>query len=181
MKSLVASQERTHGPSSGANVTGDGVEEPRQRISREAKIGAVAVGAVVALRVVLGNFVVNEWEGWSVFLGTALATIVEGLVLGGLVFGLLVRLAARSRARRAAIAALTTSFVGVLSLAVPYSAPQVIIGAAAVALGLAAREHGEDGRQAARIASTAIGLGLLVIAVWLSFVAFTVATGEWPF
>jgi hypothetical protein len=171
--SLMAGEERTYRP--GANVG-----EHRSRLSRQAKIGIGAVGAVVALRVLLGNFVVNEWEGWGLFLGNALATVAEGLVLGGLVFGLLVRLAARSRARRAAVAALITSFVGVLSLAVPYSAPQAIIGAAAVALGLAAREGGEDGSQSARITSTAIGIGLLVIAVWLSFVAFTVATGEWP-
>ena len=178
--SLMAGEERAYGPGANPHMAGDGVGEHRSRLSRQAKIGIGAVGAVVALRGVLGNFVVNEWEGWSVFLGTALATVVEGLVLGGVVFGLLVRLAARSRARRAAVAALTTSFVGVLSLAVPYSAPQAIIGAAAVALGLTARGRGDASPHAARIASTAIGIGLLVIAVWLSFVAFTVATGEWP-
>lgn len=153
----------------------------RWRLSREAQIGIVAVGTVVTLRVVLGNFVVNEWEGWGTFLGAAIAAVAEGLVLGGLVFGLLVRVAAKSRGRRPAVAALITAVLGVLSLAIPYSAPQAIIGAGAVALGLAALERAEDRPQSRRIAAAAIGIGLLVIAVWFSFIAFTVVSGDWPF
>jgi hypothetical protein len=87
--------------------------------SREAKIGVTAVAAVVAARIVIGNFVFNEWEGFGVFLGNALGAVVEGLILGGVFFGLLVRLAARSRARRLAVAAFVTSVLAVLSLAIP--------------------------------------------------------------
>lgn len=106
---------------------------PRTRLSREAKIGLVAVGAVIATPILLGNSVVNEWEGWGVFLPSAIGAAIEGLVVGGLVFGLLVRIAVRSRGVRPAVTALVVGILAILSLAIRYSAPQVILGAAAVA------------------------------------------------
>jgi hypothetical protein len=178
MRSVVASKEGGFGsrPSAGAHS----VEAAAPRFSRQAKIGIAAVAGVVGIRVIIGNFVVNEWEGWGVFLGAAFAAVVEGVILGGLVFGLLVRLAARSRGARPAVAALITALLGVLSLAIPYSAPQAILGAGAVALGIAAFEDMADGRASRRIAFAAVAIGALVIAVWLSFIAFTVVTGDWP-
>jgi len=151
----------------------------QKRLSREAKIGVVAVGTVIATRILLGSFVVNEWEGWGVFLPNAIGAAIEGLVLGGLVFGLLVRIAARSRGVRPAVTALVVGILAILSLAIPYSAPQVILGAAAVALGLVAVKRGDEGRGAA-LGTAGISLGLLVVATWTAFMGFAIATGDWP-
>jgi hypothetical protein len=150
------------------------------RLSREAKIGVVAVGSVIASRGVLGNFVVNEWEGWGTFLGVAVATVIEGLVLGGLVFGLAVRIAARSRGTRPAITALVVGTLAIFSLAIPYSAPQVVLGAAAVALGLVAIDRGEDQPRSGRLGIVGLALGSVVIVTWIVFMGVTVATGDWP-
>jgi hypothetical protein len=149
-------------------------------MSRESKIGVTAVLAVVAVRIGIGNFVVNEWENIGVFLGNALGAVVEGLILGGVFFGLLVRRAARSSARRLAVAAFATSVLAVLSLAIPYSAPQAIVGAAAVALGLRARALAESGDGSGRLATVGLAVGLLVVAIWVVFIAVTIATGEYP-
>lgn len=154
--------------------------EARRRLSREAKLGVVAVAAVVTARIVIGSFVVNEWEGWGTFLSFAITAAVEGIVLGALVFGLLVRLAARSRGSRPAVTAFVVGILAALSLAIPYSAPQAIVGTAAVALGLAARDRPESRPRSLRLAGVGIALGLLVILAWISFVIFTIATGDWP-
>ncbi|HSI97470.1 MAG TPA: hypothetical protein VK926_03840, partial [Gaiellaceae bacterium] len=121
-------------------VAGD--SRPARRLSLTARIGLAAVMTAVAARILLGSFVVNDWEGWGTFLSFAVTAVVEGLVLGGLVFGLAVRLASRGSNRRRAVAALVLGVLGVLALAIPYSAPQPIIGAAAVALGLPALQRG---------------------------------------
>ncbi len=94
-------------------------------------------------------------------------------------FGLLVRLGARRRGGRPAIAAVIVGALAGLSLAIPYSAPQAVLGAGAVALGLVAVD-GSERRTSQRLGEAAIATGLLVIAVWLAFVAFTFMTGEWP-
>lgn len=151
-----------------------------RRLSREAKIGIVTVCAVVAVRVVGGNFIANDWEGWGVFIPNAIGAVIEGLILFGLVFGLLVRLAARSSGGGPEVAALITGVLAVLSLAIPYSAPQAILGAGAVGLGLTAVERAEDRPRSRWIASAAVVLGLIAIVAWLSFVAFTFMTGDWP-
>jgi hypothetical protein len=155
-------------------------EREGRRLSREAKLGVVAVAAVVTARIVIGSFIVNEWEGWGTFLSFAITAAVEGIVLGALVFGLLVRLAVRSRGARPAVAAFVLGILAVLSLAIPYSAPQAIVGTAAVAVGLAARARPDRGRGSVRLAGGGIALGLLVILAWISFVVFTIATGDWP-
>jgi hypothetical protein len=149
-------------------------------MSRESKIGVTAVLAVVAVRIGIGNFVVNEWENIGVFLGNALGAVAEGLILGGVFFGLLVRRAARSSARRLAVAAFATSVLAVLSLAIPYSAPQAIVGAAAVALGLRACALPELVGGSSRLATVGLAVGLLVVAIWVVFIAVTIATGEYP-
>lgn len=154
--------------------------QARRRLSREVKLGAVAVAAVVTARIVIGSFVVNEWEGWGTFLSFAITAAVEGIVLGALVFGLLVRLAARSRGARPAVTAFIVGTLAALSLAIPYSAPQAIIGMGAVALGLAARDRHESRPGSLRLAGVGLGLGSLVILAWISFVLFTIVTGEWP-
>jgi hypothetical protein len=151
-----------------------------RRLSRESKLGVVAVAAVVTARIVIGSFVVNEWEGWGTFLSFAITAAVEGIVLGALVFGLLVRLAVRSRGARPAVTALIVGILAAISLAIPYSAPQAIVGTAAVALGLAARDRPESRRGSSRLAGVGIVLGLLVVLAWISFVVFTIVTGEWP-
>jgi hypothetical protein len=151
-----------------------------RRLSREAKLGAVAVAAVVTARIVIGSFVVNEWEGWGTFLSFAITAAVEGIVLGALVFGLLVRLAVRSHGTRPAVTALIVGILAALSLAIPYSAPQPIIGMGALALGLAARDRPESRPGLLRLAGVGIALGLLVITAWISFVFFTIVTGDWP-
>lgn len=148
-------------------------------LSREARLGIVAVAGVVTARIVIGSFVVNEWEGWGTFLSFAVAATVEGIVLGALMFGLLVRLAARSRGTRPAGAAFVVGVLAVLSLAIPYSVPQAIIGTAAVALGLAGRRP--EGRiGSSRLAGGGIALGLIAILGWIWFVVFTIVTGDWP-
>jgi hypothetical protein len=150
------------------------------RLSPEAKIGIVAVGAVIATRVILGNFVVNDWEGWGTFLAVAVATVIEGLVLGGLVFALFVRRAARSRGARPAVTSVVVGALSVLSLAVPYSAPQVVLGAAAVALGLVGIDREDDNPRSRRLGIVGIALGSLVIVTWIVFMGIAVATGDWP-
>lgn len=147
------------------------------KLSRTGRIGVAAVAGVVLTRVVLGNFVVNDWEGWGTFVPTAIGAIVEGLLLGLVLFGLVVRLAAKSRGRRPAITACVLGILGLLALAIPYSAPQPILGAAAVALALVAAERGEASR---RTAAVGMASGLAVITVWLAFMAVAVATGDWP-
>jgi len=156
-----------------------GVEAAGRRLSREAKIGLAVVGAVVAIRIVGGNFIANDWEGWGTFVPTAIGAAIEGLVLWGLVFGVLVRLSARSRGDRPGVVAATIGVLAVLSLAIPYSAPQAVLGAGAVALGLVAVDRPER-PLSQPLGKVAVALGLLVIAAWLSFVAFTFVTGEWP-
>lgn len=148
------------------------------RLSREAKIGLVAVGAVVVVRVVGGNFIANDWEGWGTFIPTAIGAAVEGLVLWGLVFGLLVRISARTRGDRPAAAAAILGGLAVVSLAIPYSAPQAVLGAGAVALGLVAVDRSERASQ--RLGKVAVAIGLLVIAAWLALVLITFVTGDWP-
>jgi len=149
------------------------------RLSRETKIGLGTVGAVVAIRIVGGNFIANDWEGWDTFVPTAIGAAVEGLVLWGLMFGLVVRLSGRSRGDRPGVVGAIIGVLAVCSLAIPYSAPQAILGAAAVALGLIAVDRAE--RPASlRLGSVAVATGLFVIAAWLFFVAFTFVTGSWP-
>lgn len=156
----------------------EGSSAPR-RLSREARIGIASVAAVVAIRVVGGNFIANDWEGWGTFIPTALGAAAEGLLLWGVVFGLVVRLAARGGGSRPAVVALTTGAFAVLSLAIPYSAPQAVLGAGAVALGLVAVD-GSERRTSQLLGRAAVAIGLLVIALWLSFIAITFVTGEWP-
>jgi voltage-gated potassium channel Kch len=90
-----------------------------------------------------------------------------------------VRIAARSRGARPSVTALVVGVLALLSLAIPYSAPQVILGAAAVALGLVAVERGDNGR-GATLGRAGIALGSLVIATWTTFMGFAIATGDWP-
>lgn len=144
-------------------------------LSRTARIAVAVVAAAIVARVVLGSFVVNEWEGWGTFVAFAVAAVVEGLFLGALVFGV-VAIAARRRGRFPAVAATVLGLLAAASLAVPYSAPQPIIGAGAVALGLV----GADRQRASRASRAAVALGLLVIAVWVVFLVFAVATDDWP-
>jgi len=155
-----------------------GSSAPR-RLSREARIGIASVAAVVAIRIVGGNFIANDWEGWGTFIPTAIGAAVEGLLLWGVVFGLVVRLAARGGGYRPAVVALTTGAFAVLSLAIPYSAPQAILGAGAVALGLVAVDRAEH-RTPELLGRAAIVSGLFVIVIWLSFIAITFVTGDWP-
>lgn len=147
------------------------------RLSREARIGIAAVGTVVGIRIVGGNFVANDWEGWGTFVSFSVLVVLEGLILWALVFGLVVRMAAKSHQGRPRAVAASLGVLAVLSLAVPYSAPQAILGAGAMALGLAALDSAPSAR---RLDEAAVALGAFSIAVWLSFVAFTFVTGDWP-
>jgi hypothetical protein len=148
---------------------------PTRRLSATARIGLAAVLATVVARILLGSFVVNDWEGWGTFVGFSLAVIVEGLVLGGLVFGVGVRLGSRGSEGRRVVAALVFGLLAVLSLAIPYSAPQPVIGAAAIALAVPTTRHGR-----ARSASAGLLLGLVTITLWVAFMVFAVVTGDWP-
>jgi len=155
------------------------LEAPQGRLSREVRIGVGAAAFVVAIRVVIGNFVVNDWEGWGTFVPTATGAAIEGLLLLGVVFGLVVRLAARSHGDWPGVVALGVGTVALLSLAIPYSAPQALVGAGAVALGLVARDR-TDGRASQWLGWAAVAIGLVVIATWLGFVVTTIVTGDWP-
>lgn len=151
----------------------------RDRFSREARIGIAAVAAVFAIRVAIGNFVVNDWEGWGVFVSTAIGAAIEGLLLWGVVFGLVVRLAARGQGDWTGAIAVVIGGLAVLSLAIPYSAPQAVLGAGAVALGLVAGDR-SDSRRSQWLGRVAVAIGFLVVAIWLSFVATTIVADEWP-
>lgn len=150
-----------------------------RRLSREARIGLAVAGAVVAIRIVIGNFVVNDWEGWGTFVPTAIGAAVEGAVLWGVTFGLLVHRAARSRGDWPSAIAVVIGALAVLSLAIPYSAPQAVLGAGAVALGLVASDPTKS-RRSRRLGRAAAVVGLLVIAAWLSLVVTTIVTDDWP-
>jgi hypothetical protein len=151
----------------------------RRRLSREAKIGLAAVGAVVAIRIVGGNFIANDWEGWGTFITTAVGAAIEGLILWGLVFGLVVGFSGGLRGSWPGVVAVMLGVLAVLSLAIPYSAPQALLGAGAVALGLVSLDRA-DRPSSQPLGRAAVAMGLLVIAAWLSFVALTFVTGEWP-
>ncbi|WP_156971301.1 hypothetical protein [Knoellia sinensis] len=136
-------------------------------------VGLAAVTVTVVTRALLGNLVVNEWPGWQMFLENAVAAVVEGIVLGLLVFALVVRRALRGpNVVRASVVLALVAFLG---LAVPYSAHQLILGAAVLTLGVAARE-----RTTSPAAAFVVASGLAVIAAWVAFVLFAVLTGDWP-
>lgn len=59
-------------------------------------------------------------------------------------------------------------------------APQAIVGAAAVALGLRARARPEVRGGSHSLGTVALVLGLLVVAIWLVLIAVTIATDEYP-
>jgi hypothetical protein len=98
-------------------------------------------------------------------------------VLGGIIFGLVLRLAVKRPGRAPAITGIVIGILGVLALAVPYSAPQPILGAAAIALGLVGLERGAA---SIRIGRSAVVAGLLVLTAWVAFMVYAVVTGEWP-
>jgi hypothetical protein len=150
-----------------------------RRLSRETKIGVAAVGAVVAIRIVGGNFIANDWEGWDTFVPAAIGAGIEGFILWALVFGLVVRFSAKRGGDWPGVVAVIVGVLAVLSLAIPYSAPQAVLGAGAVALGLVAVDRAER-PVSRRLGTAAIVIGAVVIAAWVSFVAITFATGDWP-
>lgn len=129
------------------------------------RIGLAALLITLAMRIMLGNFVVNDWESWSTFSGNVFAALIEGLLLFGIVFAVVVRLTLE---RAPAVAGVIMGILALATLAVPYSAPQAILGSGAIALGLAGRSR------------WAIGLGAVTVLTWLGFMTYAVATGDWP-
>ena len=63
------------------------------------------------------GLLVNDWEGWVVAAGTFLFVLGTGLVIVGLTFGLLVRLALKPSPGGHNRAALAAPLTGVASLA----------------------------------------------------------------
>ncbi len=146
----------------------------RATLSRIGRIMAGAVVVTMAARLFFGNFVVNDWQGWSTFAGNAVAMVVESVLLGLIVF-----FAARSFAKRGspAVGACLLGVLGVVSLAVPYSALQVIIGAGAISLATASRDRDDGWRTSATVGGT---LGTAAIVCWAGFLVAAVITGDWP-
>lgn len=143
-------------------------------VSTIRRIVGGAVLLTIATRVVIGNFVVNEWEGWGTFAAVAITTVIEVLVLG-----LLVYLAARSFAARGhpTIGAILFGFLAVLSLAVPYSAQQAVLGAGAVSLALVSRDRSDNWHRLPLVGGV---LGVVAVLCWAAFMGATVVTGDWP-
>jgi len=136
-------------------------------------VGGAAL-VTIATRVVLGNFVVNEWEGWGTFTAVAITTMIEGLLLG-----LLVYLAARSFAarRHPTIGTILFGVLAVISLAVPYSAQQAVLGAGAVSLALVSPDRTDGWRRLPLVGGV---LGVVAVLCWAVFMGATVVTGDWP-
>jgi hypothetical protein len=128
------------------------------------KIGLIALVGTVLTRVVLGNFVVNEWEGWGVFVPNTIIAILEGVILWALLFVLPLRLG-RGRAGPSGI---VMGVLALASFAIPYSAQQVLLSAAAIALGLLGRSR------------VALALGGAGVALWIGFMVYAVISKEWP-
>ncbi len=129
------------------------------------RIGWAALLLTVTARILLGNFVVNDWEGWSTFIGNAIGALIEGLLLFAIVLALVVRLTVE---RVPGTAGVVMGVVALATLAVPYSAPQAILGAGATALGLAGQSR------------WAVGMGTVTVLTWIALMAYAVATGDWP-
>lgn len=137
--------------------------------------GAAVFAGVESVHV-LGGTLVNDWEGWGVFLSGLSFIVVSGLVLVALVFGLLVRWGLKPSPRgrnRPARTALAASLLSVGGYALFFTWAPLLIAPATVLLGRAGltRAEGQGGRAYAvagaliGLASFAFGAALVIYAL----------------
>lgn len=124
--------------------------------------GAAVFAGVESVHV-LGGTLVNDWEGWGVFLGGLSFIVVSGLVLMALVFGVLVRWGLKPSPRgrnRSALTALAASLLSVAGYALFFTWAPLLIAPAAVLLGRAGltRTQEDRGGRAYAVAGALIGL-----------------------
>jgi hypothetical protein len=129
-----------------------------------------------------GGILMNDWEGWDVFWTNVTFVLVTGLVLVGATYGLLVRWALRPSARgnRPAGAALAAGGLSVLAYGVFFTWAPVVIAPAAILLG---REGSRRTVMAGdrRLARIGVALGVVTLAVFASFVLYSLISGHYPF
>jgi hypothetical protein len=145
--------------------------------------GAAVFAAVETMHVVTGTLV-NEWEGWDVFLSNVSFIVVSGAVITGLVFGLLVRWGLRPSPRgrnRPAGASLAVALLSVAGYAAFFAWAHLLIAPAAVLLaraGLRQAANGGGGRTSA-LAGGLIGSANIAFGVVL--LVYALFAGSYPF
>ena len=127
---------------------------------------------------------VNDWEGWSNFVGNVTVITVWGIVLVGLTFGLFVRWglkASPAGRNRAALASLGCGIASLLAYAIYFMWAPFVVAPAALVLAAAglrtARESGDRGRGCALWGGV---LGALSLAYWIFCIVFVLITGSFP-
>ncbi len=145
------------------------VSDRRYRLSRERKIGVMAVSVAVLMAV----FSVVGGENQDEQLGTLWFTVPFAIIAGALVFAWLVPWAKRTApagANRPVRTGLVMSVLGLLSIVAFWSGLPVILGAGGVALGQTRREDATAGHGGISLA--AVALGALAVAGGIAVVAF---------
>lgn len=145
------------------------------------KVGSIVVAAEVLIHGVAAGLL----NGWEDMAGNLVFLVIFGLVVGGLVFGLLVRLGSRlsrePHRNRAASTGLVCGLLAVASYGVFFVGAPPIAGAGALVLGRAGLGQVRAGRGGAGPAWIAIGLGTIAIAFWLFLYIAALMLGDFPF
>lgn len=134
------------------------------------------VHAVVAV-------VVNEWEGWRIFLENLLFIVVSGLIVVGLIYGLLVRWAMKKPAEdrnRPASAGMWTGILSVVAYGAFFIWAPFLIGPAAVLLAREGLRHVQESGLGRGRAMVGGSLGALSLAFGIFLIVFALIRGDYP-
>lgn len=149
---------------------------------------AVVTLVVVETVHVTSATLVNDWEGWGTFGWVFAFSLVSGIVIVGLTFGLLVRWGMRHSSRgrdRTGAAALTAGILSVASYALFFVWAPLLVAPAAILLGregVARRDRGGNG-----IAVAGLALGVASLAFGLYLIGYVLIDelvdghGDYPF
>jgi hypothetical protein len=145
--------------------------------------GAAVFAGVESVHV-LGGTLVNDWEGWGVFLSGLSFIVVSGLVLVALVFGLLVRWGLKPSPRgrnRPALTALAAGMLSVAGYAVFFTWAPLLIAPAAVLLGRAGLTWAQKGLGGRGYAFAGAVIGLASFAFGAAMISYALLhQGDFP-